>query len=78
MTSQWSTDSSPGGDLLSELNIRRTRANIRLGAARLAGDVAAQSAAASELAQLDEAIATVLATRALRNAAIARLGPAAA
>ncbi len=63
---------------LGELNVRRAHAKARLASSQIAGDREAQETAKAELIELDEAIGTVLATLALRNAEIARLRQAAA
>jgi hypothetical protein len=63
---------------LSELNTRYARAKARLAAARLANEQAALTVASAELVKLDEAIATVLAEVALRNADLGRQRSAAA
>ena len=57
---------------LGDLNARRARAKACLASARLADDQEAQATAAADLAHLDEAIGTVLANVALRNAEAAR------
>jgi predicted short-subunit dehydrogenase-like oxidoreductase (DUF2520 family) len=57
---------------LSDLNTGRAGANARLTAAQATGDTASLAAALAQLAELDEAIATLLATVALRNADTAR------
>jgi hypothetical protein len=62
---------------LGELNSLRARAKARLASARLAGDEEAQATVSVELTQLDEAIGTVLANFALRNAELARIRQAA-
>lgn len=63
---------------LSDLNTERAGAKARLAAARVTGDLASLVAAMAQLAELDEAIATVLATLALRSADTARQRRAAA
>jgi hypothetical protein len=78
MTNVFIYASSQNDNSLIELNAHYSRAKTRLAAARLAGDQEAQGAASAELIELDEAIATVLANLALRNAGIARLHRAAA
>jgi len=78
MTNAFVSPKSQNTGSLVELNARYGHAKARLAAARLAGDQEGQTAASAELVVLDEAIATVLATLALRNAGIARLRQAAA
>ena len=78
MTNLFADIASPDHSSLSELNVRHARAKARLAAARLSDDHAPQAAASAELVKLDEAIATILATLALRNASIARQRRAAA
>ncbi len=63
---------SPDHMTLSELNAHHARAKAGLAAARLANGQAALTVASTELVKLDEAIATVLANVALRNADVAR------
>ena len=69
---------SPEHMTLGELNARHTRAKARLSAARLANEQAALTVASADLVKLDEAIATVLANIAFRNAEMARQRRAAA
>ena len=78
MTNVFIRPNSQNAGSLDELNARYGHAKARLAAARLAGDQEGQTAASAELISLDEAIATILATLALRNAGIARLRKAAA
>jgi hypothetical protein len=63
---------------LGDLNAQRKRTKARLASAWLAGDQEAQASAAADLTDLDEAIGTILATLALRNAEVARHRQAAA
>lgn len=72
MTNIFSNTMSQDYGSLGDLNARRARAKVRLASARLAGDQEAQAAVAADLAHLDEAIGTILATLALRNAEAAR------
>ena len=78
MTNIFTSPMSQDYGSLGELNARRARAKARLAAAWLAGDREAQATAAANLADLDEAIGTILATLALRNAEAARQRQAAA
>ena len=78
MTKLFADIASPDRSTLSELNARHAHAKARLAAARLANEQAALTVASAELVRLDEAIATVLASVALRNAHVARQRRAAA
>ena len=78
MTNVLADITSPDQMTLSELNAHHARAKARLAAARLANEQAALTVASAELVKLDEAIATVLANIALRNAEMARQRRAAA
>jgi hypothetical protein len=57
---------------LSNLNARRAVAKASLAAAQGGSDSGKQAVASAELIELDEAISTLLALAALRNAEIAR------
>jgi hypothetical protein len=78
MTNVSINDITRDAGTLDELNARYARTKARLAAARGADDEEAQAAATAKLVELDEAIGTILATLALRNAELARLRQVAA